>query len=117
RSGVAQSAVDVVLAAVVAEEHDAPATPRAADLRGWGAGALRHRDQLVDDGRRDAGRERAAVLPLVAEDAAGGVEVALHDGLAHARRRVAYALEALVDLARSVDVGLEDLPVVRAGEV
>src|SRR5258705_7645708 len=96
----------------VAEQ--APAAARAAPLRRGRAGRHRPRDERLDGGRRHARRQPLAVLPFFRDRRAHAVPVALHEPLAHRRRRVADALEAVEDMAVAVDVLLRDLPVVRA---
>src|SRR6187402_145347 len=99
------------------EAEETPATAGAAHLGGRRTGRAGPRDEIVDEGRRDAGRQPLAVLPLVGDGAAGRVPVAPDERRPHGGRRVANPLEAVEDVRVAVDVLLGDLPVVGAREV
>src|SRR5262245_27553260 len=96
----------------VAEE--AAAAPGAADFGGSGSGCRRARHQVVYRRRRDAGRQRFAVVPFGGDLAADLVPVAADQGRPHRDGRIADALEAVENPSIAVEMALRDLPVVRA---
>src|SRR5437870_2188061 len=95
--------------------EQAAATAGAAHLGSGRSSSASARDQIVDDGRRHAGREPFAVVPLGRDLPADLVPVAALEGDAHRGGRVADPLETVEDVAIAVGVALGDVPVVGAG--
>src|SRR6187455_1078989 len=73
-------------------EH-AAAAAGAADLGRGGPGRHGAADEVVDRGRRDAGRQPLPVVPLLGDEAAHRVPVAVHERRPHRRGGVADSLE------------------------
>src|ERR1051326_234713 len=106
--------LDRLLRALFAEEGDAAAAARAADLstdRSVPHGLF---DEVFHVRRRDVGREPFAVRVGGAHDLADTLPVGDGERLTHLARRVANLLKEVEDDGVALDVRLEHLPVVDA---